>query len=224
MTSLDKYVSILTRKKGNNIVKKELRNKEEVINDMNILIDNTSGHDQEKWNTLQKELKNILKELNKKDLRKLKNKAGLKGINISTIGFIILGSVLIGVYAWLNSKLNIIGTSLYNYITEYKLIIKNIVTAINICFGFGYIFQGGISLAPLIHEIIEKRKSMEDFYLDELMEEIGHKYNISYEELLEEKENQRKTHIIETNSPTIKAPCLTNTNTHINTHTKKLKK
>ena len=87
-------------------MKKELRNKEEVINDMNILIDNTSGHDQEKWNALQKELRNILKELNKKDLRKLKNKAGLKGINISTIGFIILGSVLIGVYAWLNSKLN----------------------------------------------------------------------------------------------------------------------
>lgn len=41
-----------------------------------------------------------------------------------------------------------------------------------------------------------------------------------YEELLEEKENQRITHIIESNSPTIKAPCLTNTNTH----TKKLKK
>ena len=173
---------------------------------------------------MKKELRNILRELNKKDLKKLKNKAGLKGINISTIGFIILGSVLIGVYAWLNSKLNIIGTSLYNYITEYKLIIKNIVTAINICFGFSYIFQGGISLAPLIHEIIEKRKSMEDFYLDELMEEIGHKYNISYEELLEEKENQRKTYIIETNSPTIKAPCLTNTNLHTNTYTKKLKK
>lgn len=65
MTSLDKYVSILTQKKRNNIVKKELRNKEEAINDMNILIDNPSGHDQEKWNALQKELRNILKELKK---------------------------------------------------------------------------------------------------------------------------------------------------------------
>lgn len=46
-------------------MKKELRNKEEVINDMNILIDNPSGHDQEKWNALQKELRNISKELKK---------------------------------------------------------------------------------------------------------------------------------------------------------------
>lgn len=53
-------------------MKKELRNKEKVINDMNILIDNTSGDDQEKWNALQKELRNILKELNKKRFKKAK--------------------------------------------------------------------------------------------------------------------------------------------------------